>query len=231
MTYLKAKLPIFGVVAIALVTMLFSASCGCGSGSSGVAPSTPTPTTDVTNPGDDWPWEPPGYTYDPWQQRTVSGLNADVLHQRWALGSNYIEEVGYHRVARGGSAEFLGDWGKLEFTPYNRDEGQVLASDMAYAVYGLSSYNFSDESFYPIYVELDWDFDPAPADVWIGLHTDRYKDSTWNWQQPYSDGSVQVDPLWLYQAPDSYGTVYIAVVVTGGPPSVLKEVRLRQYRY
>jgi hypothetical protein len=231
MTYLKAKLPVFGVVLVALVTMLFSASCGCGSGSSAVGPTGPGDSYTVTDPMDDVNYYPRWRddNYYP-VDRSTSTYESEILYSRWSIASHFIEEIGYHRVERLGS-DNIDDWGKLEFLPHNREGIQRLPDDMAYAVYGFKTYNFSDENHYPVYVELDWWYQPSAADVWVGAHTYENGNSHWIWAQPYSDMSVQLNPLWLFQSRDPNRSVYIAVVVTGGAPCTLQEVRLRQYRY
>ena len=225
MTYLKARLPFISILLVALLTMLFSASCGCGSGSTG--PSAPVGAGVVSDPIESWPYPP----YDPIVAREPSTFTSDVLHQKWSIGTNFIREIGFNRVEWSDSG-LIEDWGKLVFSPYNRPYNQTLPADMAYAVYGLPTYNFSVETFYPVYIELDWYQEPLmTADVWVGVHTEEDGESRWIWEQPYSDMTVPLSPLWMYQSRDPYRTVYIAVVVTAGEPCVLQEIALRQYRW
>lgn len=229
MTYFKARLPLLSVVLVALITMLFSASCGCGSGSSAVGPAAPNYDSYVSDPVTSKPWSPRDDYYDP-VYRDVSIYQSDILHTRWSIASHFIEEIGFNRVERGG-ADNIEDWGRLAFLPYDRVGPARLPADMAYAVYGFKTYEFSDDLVYPVYIELDWYDEPNPNDVWIGAHTDQTGESRWIWTQPFHDMTVQLSPLWLFRSPDRYQTVYVAVVVTGGAPCVLEEVRLRQYRY
>jgi hypothetical protein len=229
MTYLEARLSFLAVVGIAMITMLFSAGCGCSSGSAGT--STPEGTGTISDPvggSTSYPvWRSDNYYPT---NRDTSIYQSEILYSRWSIASHYVEEIGFNRVNRIG-ADNIEDWGKLEFLPYNREGNQRLPADMAYAVYSFNTYNFSDDTYYPVYVELDWWQQPSAADVWIGVHTYENGSSRWAWAQPYSDMSVQLNPLWQFQTDDPSRHVYVAVVVTGGESSVLQEVRLRQYRY
>lgn len=224
MTYLKAKLPFLSILLVAVLTMLFSASCGCGSGSTG--PSVPVRDNYVSDPINTWPYPP----HDPVIDRAPSQITTDILHQRWTIATNYREEIGFNRVEEYGTGG-IEDWGRLKFLPYNRANNQQLPSDMAYAVYSFKTYDFSDDTYYPVYIELDWYDKPLSSNVWVGVHTYEGGDSRWDWQQPYSDMSVQLAPLWMYRSEDAYETVNIAVVVTDGEPCTLQEVTLRQYRW
>lgn len=218
-----------GIGLVVTMTVAFSASCGCGGGSSG-----PTiPGSGYYSGG--YYSAPHHYNYSDYWHHRDSNIEirpeerypADLLETRWLAGAGYLEEADHSRVERGGVA---GDerWDWLAFLPATGADGMPSDPGVASAIYCIGTAEFGQGE---VYLELNWVTPPEPDGAcWIGLYRPDATGDNWNWFQPDETMRIALSPLAQYQNSTCDLSIYIAVVVTGDAASVLRQVRLCEYR-